>query len=67
MKSVLLLSCLLLVVGCVAGKSVRPPLRNATRVNTSVKTEKAAIYWEADFCVGVADGTVNVLINKMKF
>lgn len=67
MKSVLLLSCLLLVVGCVAGdvnKALRPPLRNSTKVHNAVVTEKVAIYWQEDFCVGVADETVKVLINE---
>lgn len=64
MKSVLLLSCLLLIVSCVAGdvnKAVRPPLRNLKKINTAVVMEKPAIYWKEDFCVGVQDETVTVL------
>lgn len=69
MKSLLLLSCLLLVVGCVVAgdvnKALRPPLRNSTKAHNAVVMEKPAGYWEEDFCVGVPDETVKVLINEI--
>lgn len=70
MKSVLLLSYLLLIVSCVAGdakKAVRPPLRTLTKKNTAVVMEKPAIYWKEDFCVGVQDETVTILKDHSVF
>ena len=67
MKCILLFSCLLLIVGCEAGdfNKLKPPLRNLTIKNTGVVTEKAAIYWPTDSCIGLPDRTVNASINSI--
>ena len=66
MKSILLFSCSLLIVGCEASdfNKVQPSLRNLTRKNTEVVSDKSAIYWQTDFCIGIPDETVNASINK---